>query len=95
VPISWAPFYGKFTQSGADSSGSFSEDEEFEEEETGKKKGQDAVGGYNPDEYAPGVGQEPTGSDPAPPPTPAPSGGGGGSAGVGGSAPTGGVGPAG
>jgi penicillin-binding protein 1A len=100
VPISWAPFYGQFTQSGADSSDSFSEDEEFEEEEedeTGKKKGQDAVGGYNPDEYAPGVGQEPTGSDPAPAPTPAPSGGGGGGggAGVGGSTPTGGVGPSG
>ena len=101
VPISWAPFYGQFTQSGPDSSGSFSEDEESEEEnEKGKKKGQDAVGGYNPDAYAPGAGQEPTGSNPSPSPapTPAPSGGGGGGggeAGIGGGTPTGGVGPAG
>ena len=100
VPISWAPFYGHFTQSGPDSSGSSSEEEEGEEDKKGKKKGQDAVGGYNPDAYAPGVGQEPTGSSPAqsPTPTPAPSGGGGGGggqAGVGGSTPTGGVGPAG
>jgi penicillin-binding protein 1A len=101
VPISWAPFYGKFTQSGPDSSGSFSEDEETEEDEKGKKKGQDAVGGYNPNAYAPGVGQEPTGSNPSPPPAPSPSPSGGGGegggeqAGLGGGTPTGGVGPAG
>lgn len=101
VPISWAPFYGQFTQSGPDSSGSFSEDESEEDDEKGKKKGQDAVGGYNPDAYAPGAGQEPTGSNPSPSPAPTPppsgggGGGGGGEAGIGGGTPTGGVGPAG
>jgi penicillin-binding protein 1A len=87
TPISWAPFYGQFTQAGP-SEETFS-DEPSDGDKRGKKKGQDAVGGYDPDAYAPGAGQEPTPApgtpDPAPSPSPPPSGGGGGgSAGVGG-----------
>jgi penicillin-binding protein 1A len=97
--VSWAPYFGEYTQSGADADSSYYEYEESGEDGEGKRKkpGQDAVGGYDPDAYAPGAGQEPAPA-PAPEPTPAPSpsppsgGGGGGSAGVGGASPTGGVG---
>ncbi|HEX7059198.1 MAG TPA: transglycosylase domain-containing protein [Solirubrobacterales bacterium] len=82
TPISWAPFYGKFTQAGP-SEDTFAEDS-GEKKKDGEKKGQDAVGGYNPDAYnpdayAPGAGQEPT-----PTPSPPSSGGGGGTAAGGG-----------
>jgi penicillin-binding protein 1A len=88
TPISWAPFYGHYTASHGFSGQAGGEGET---EESGGKPlpGQAAVGGYNPNAYAPGVGQEPT---PAPPPEPAPAGGGGGNAGVGGGTATGGVG---
>ncbi len=98
TPISWAPFYGQYTQSG-DYSGSdeyeydYSEEEAEEGEEDGErqKPGQAAVGGYDPDAYAPGTGQDPTPAPaPSPQPAPAPSPGGGG--GGGGGADTGGVG---
>jgi penicillin-binding protein 1A len=89
TPISWAPYYGEYTRSGGVSD-SYSEGAEYGEDEGeggGKKPGQDAVGGYDPDAYSPGVGQEPTPSpEPAPAPSPAPS------PGVGGGADTGGVG---
>jgi penicillin-binding protein 1A len=90
TPVSWAPYYGKYTQSGASSDDSYYEEveEEDEEESEAEQKGKEATGGYDPDAYAPGAGQEPT---PTPSPSPAPSGGGG-SAGVGGGAATGGVG---
>ncbi len=84
TPVSWAPFYGKYTQAGGSSDDSYSEEPEEEMSEDEKRKGQEATGGYDPDAYAPGAGQEPT---PAPSPPPA---GGGGS--VGGGTPTGGVG---
>ena len=71
TPISWAPFYGKFTQAGPSEDTSTGNGDKNKKD--GKKKGQDAVGGYNPDAYAPGAGQQPT-------PTP-PSGGGGGGGG--------------
>jgi penicillin-binding protein 1A len=63
--ISWAPFYGQFTQSGPRASGA---------EAAGgggapPPPGTAAVGGYNPDAYAPGAGQEPA---PLPPPLPPP-----------------------
>ena len=92
TPISWAPFYGKFTQSG-DRSGDSSADDEYEEGENGKKKkpGQDAVGGYNPDAYEPGVGQEPTPAPSEPPASGGGGGGGGGQTGVSGGAATGGI----
>jgi hypothetical protein len=78
--ISWAPYYGNFTQSGpsSDSGGG-----------TGGGKapppGSAAVGGYDPSEYdpnayAPGAGQEPA---PLPPPPPSVSAGGGATAGSG------------
>jgi penicillin-binding protein 1A len=76
--IQWAPFFGSFTAAapstskGGPSSGSNSEEAEA------RRLGEEATGGYNPDAYAPGVGQEPT---PVPPPPP--------SAGVGGGAPSG------
>ena len=59
TPISWAPFYGQFTQAGPSES-TFSDDEAAVDERRKKKPGQDAVGGYDPDAYAPGAGQEPT-----------------------------------
>jgi len=87
TPISWAPFFGKYTQSGSDRDNDFEELDEDGEESERERKGRDAVGGYDPDAYAPGAGQEPTPS-PSPPPAGA---GGGGNTGVGGGAATGGV----
>jgi penicillin-binding protein 1A len=63
--ISWSPFYSQFTASapdagGADSSGGGG---------APPPPGSAAVGGYNPDAYAPGAGQEPA---PLPPPLPPP-----------------------
>ncbi|HWM64706.1 MAG TPA: transglycosylase domain-containing protein [Solirubrobacterales bacterium] len=81
TPVSWAPFYGKYTQSGSSSDEySYSEpEEETSEDEEGKRKGEEATGGYDPGAYAPGAGQEPTPApDPAPSPSPPPAGGGGG-----------------
>jgi penicillin-binding protein 1A len=86
-PISWAPFFGQFTASGPNSGGSLSEADDGEGESEAERLGREATGGYDPDAYAPGVGQEPT-----PPPA---YGEGGGGAGVGGSSATGGVGSAG
>jgi penicillin-binding protein 1A len=85
TPITWAPYYGRFTQSGPDSGDSSSSGGG---EEGGELPGQAAVGGYDPNAYAPGVGQEPTPTPPPPPPpSPAPQGGGGGT--VGGGVPSG------
>jgi penicillin-binding protein 1A len=92
---SLAPFFGEFTQS-EPASGDSPSEEEDDKNKDGKKKGEDAVGGYDPGAYTPGAGQqEPTpspspepGSSPSPPPTE-----GGGEVGVGGGTPTGGVGP--
>jgi penicillin-binding protein 1A len=74
-PIQWAPFFGSFTAAAAH--GRTSSGEENSEEVEARRLGEEATGGYNPDAYAPGAGQEPT---PVPPPPP--------SAGVGGGAPT-------
>jgi penicillin-binding protein 1A len=99
TPISWAPFYGHYTASGSGGAGGLSGEEAGAEAGGGGGKelpGQSAVGGYNPNAYAPGVGQEPTPAPPPlPPPKPAPGPGGGGGgpgAGVGGGTATGGVG---
>ncbi|HVQ58589.1 MAG TPA: hypothetical protein VMS60_06740, partial [Solirubrobacterales bacterium] len=78
-PISWAPYYGHFTQaSPSDTTGSAGGDKE-------PPPGSAAVGGYDPNEYdpnayAPGAGQEPA---PVPPPPPSVSPGGGAAAGSG------------
>ncbi len=87
TPVSWAPYYGQYTQAGGYSSDDDYYSEEPEEEELNedeKRKGEEATGGYDPDAYAPGAGQEPT---PAPTPSSPPAAGGGGNAGA-----TGGVG---
>jgi penicillin-binding protein 1A len=70
-PIVWAPFYGRFTRGGP--TGDSIADAAGKGEEL---PGQDYVGGYDPNAYAPGAGQEPY-VPPAPPPAqePAPSGG--------------------
>jgi penicillin-binding protein 1A len=82
-PISWAPFYGQFTASAPGNGGSLSakggggDGEESEAERLGRE----ATGGYDPNAYAPGVGQKPTHVPPPPPEY-----GTGGGAGVGGGA---------
>jgi penicillin-binding protein 1A len=79
TPIVWAPFYGRYTRGGP--TGNSIADAARGED--GELPGQDLVGGYDPNAYAPGVGQDPY-VPPAPPPPPppspepAPSGGGGG-----------------
>jgi penicillin-binding protein 1A len=85
TPVSWAPFYGQYTQSSSSSGDYYSNPEEEDEaSEKGKRKGEEATGGYDPDAYAPGAGQEPTPvPDPAPTPSRPPSGGGGETGGVG------------
>jgi penicillin-binding protein 1A len=72
--VSWAPFYGRYARSSArdvtgltDGGGGGGSSE--------PPPGSAAVGGYDPDAYAPGAGQEPM---PAPPPPPPPAGVGGG-----------------
>ena len=72
--ISWAPFYGRFTRGGP--TGDSVDDATSTAGEEGELPGQDTVGGYDPNEYdpeayAPGVGQEPY-EPPAPSPPPAP-----------------------
>ena len=77
-PIVWAPFYGRYARGGptgtsaANAGGGGGKGEEL--------PGQDLVGGYNPNAYAPGVGQEPY--VPPPPPSPPPKPAGGGSTGI-------------
>jgi len=92
TPISWAPFYGKYTsgsESGEDDDYYSDEEGESDEESDAERKGKEATGGYDPDAYAPGAGrQEPT---PAPPPPSPPSGGGGSTEGAGTGGSTGGI----
>jgi penicillin-binding protein 1A len=68
APISWAPYFGNFTaaapsRGGPATGGAGGTGEESEAERLGRE----ATGGYNPNAYAPGVGQQPT---PVPPPPP-------------------------
>jgi penicillin-binding protein 1A len=66
-PVSWAPYYGSFTAGAPNSNGLDSdfEADEGEGESEAERLGKEATGGYDPDAYAPGAGQEPT---PVPPP---------------------------
>jgi penicillin-binding protein 1A len=64
--VSWAPFYGRFTASSPIHGGSAPAAEDGEESEA-ERLGREATGGYDPNAYAPGAGQEPT---PVPPPPP-------------------------
>ncbi len=67
-PIGWAPFYGRYTASPANSGGSsFTAKDGGGKEGEAERLGGEATGGYNPDAYAPGVGQEPTHIPPPPP----------------------------
>jgi penicillin-binding protein 1A len=82
TPVSWAPYYGRYTQAGGSDYSDEAEGEEGEdgEETEAEKLGKEATGGYDPDAYAPGAGaQEPTPApDRAPEAPPAPPSGGGG-----------------
>jgi penicillin-binding protein 1A len=89
--ISWAPFYGQFTASAPGAGGSFSA-KQGEEESEAERLGREATGGYDPNAYAPGAGQEPTPVPPAPSEYGSPPSEGGEGAGVGDGAATGGVG---
>jgi penicillin-binding protein 1A len=76
TPISWSPYFGQFTAaaSRAADDGSSAAGEVDPE---ARRLGEEATGGYDPDAYAPGAGQEPT---PVPPPPPSAGVGGGGAA---------------
>ncbi|MGN6258559.1 MAG: transglycosylase domain-containing protein [Solirubrobacterales bacterium] len=67
--ISWAPYYGRYTQSGPHSKSSLRGSGKGHGGSSEPPPGTAAVGGYNPNAYAPGAGQEPY---PAPPPPPSP-----------------------
>jgi hypothetical protein len=70
--ISWAPYYGRFAQANPADSGRRGGSGGGNEP---PPPGTGAVGGYDPNAYAPGAGQEPA---PLPPPLPAAGGVGGG-----------------
>jgi penicillin-binding protein 1A len=83
-PITWAPFVGEFTASTPAGN-------HLSKAGRGRERtlpGQEAVGGYDPNAYAPGVGQQPY-VPPTPPHSPTPPSGG--DAGLGGASPTGGA----
>ena len=66
--ISWAPFYGRYARSSPSDEGSLDgsgSDDEGEGDDS-PPPGSAAVGGYDPDAYAPGAGQEPYPAPPAP-----------------------------
>jgi penicillin-binding protein 1A len=65
TPISWAPYFGQFTAA-APSSGAVPGGDGDGEESEAEKLGREATGGYDPNAYAPGVGQEPTHVPPPP-----------------------------
>jgi penicillin-binding protein 1A len=76
--ISWAPFYGRYARSSPSDSASLAGSGKGGGGSSEPPPGTDAVGGYNPNAYAPGAGQEPM---PPPPPPPQSGVGGGQSAG--------------
>jgi penicillin-binding protein 1A len=63
--ISWAPYYGRFSQASPSDSSAPGAGRAGGEGGESPPPGSDAVGGYDPDAYAPGAGQEPA---PLPPP---------------------------
>ncbi len=64
TPITWAPYFGRFTASTPSRRGGIYDDA-AEDNERARELGEEVTGGYDPDAYAPGAGQEPT---PVPPP---------------------------
>jgi penicillin-binding protein 1A len=84
TPITWAPFFGRYTDGGPRSPGSSrSSAKNGGGGAAAELPGQAAVGGYDPNAYPPGVAQQPT-PTPPPPARPAPQ-----SGGVGGGVPSG------
>jgi penicillin-binding protein 1A len=66
--ISWAPYYGRYAKSGSSDASDFGGGAEAgDSSEEPSPPGSAAVGGYDPEAYAPGAGQKPL---PAPPPPP-------------------------
>jgi penicillin-binding protein 1A len=66
--ISWAAYYGNYTQGGPNDKGAGVKTAAAAAKEAGEElPGSAAVGGYDPNAYAPGAGQEPA---PLPPPPP-------------------------
>jgi penicillin-binding protein 1A len=80
--IEWAPYYGRYARSSPSDDNDFggSGDSSGSSEEA-PPPGSAAVGGYDPNAYAPGAGQEPLPAPPPPPPPPQSGVGGGDSAG--------------
>jgi len=71
--VSWSPFYGRYARSSpSDNSSLTGSGSNGGGGSEPPPPGSAAVGGYDPDAYAPGAGQEPM---PAPPPPPPPTGG--------------------
>jgi penicillin-binding protein 1A len=68
TPVSWAPFYGRFTASAPSRGGSSFKAGKGGGESEAEQLGKEATGGYDPNAYAPGAGQEPTPVPPPPPP---------------------------
>jgi penicillin-binding protein 1A len=79
--VNWAPFYGRYARSSASDDSSLSGGGSEGGGGETPPPGSAAVGGYDPDAYAPGAGQEPLPVPAAPPSPPAGSVGGGQSAG--------------
>jgi len=65
--VVWAPYFGRYTASPASSRSRPRSvyEKATENAERARELGEEATGGYDPDAYAPGAGQEPT---PVPPP---------------------------
>jgi penicillin-binding protein 1A len=57
--ISWAPFYGRYARSSPSDGGDLGSSGDSESSDKPPPPGSAAVGGYDPDAYAPGAGQEP------------------------------------
>ncbi|HEX5982827.1 MAG TPA: transglycosylase domain-containing protein [Solirubrobacterales bacterium] len=67
--INWAPYYGRYARSSPDDDSDLGGAGSGGGEEPAPP-GSAAVGGYDPDAYAPGAGQEPLPAPPPPPPPP-------------------------
>jgi penicillin-binding protein 1A len=76
TPVSWAPYFGHFTAASPRPHGGVY-GAAADEADRARELGEEVTGGYNPDAYAPGAGQEPA---PVPPPPPSTGVGGGGAA---------------
>jgi penicillin-binding protein 1A len=57
--ISWSPFYGRYARSSPSDGGDLGSSGDSKSSDKPPPPGSAAVGGYDPDAYAPGAGQEP------------------------------------